>query len=91
MFTAVRLCVPPATVRPPAPLMMPSKVPLALDSASVWPPSKTLPLPPRVETVAPLLPLMSKIPSFLKPREVEMLPALPSASVAPLWILVSPV
>ncbi|PNG52894.1 hypothetical protein CHC07_03281 [Variovorax sp. B4] len=77
---------------PPEPLMTPLKSSLALDSVSVRLPSKTLPVPPKRDSVAPLpVPLMSRTPLLVRPLLLAMLPAPPSASVAPLPTVVVPV
>ena len=84
--------VPPATVSPPVPPMLPENVPAAFDRVSIWLPSVTAPAPVTLVTVAPeVVAEMSNVPASATPEDAAMLPLPVSAKVAPAAIVVAPV
>src|SRR6185503_10500288 len=88
----VSVAVPPETIKPPAPSVAPSKLPLALVSVKLFAPSATVPLPVNVVIEAPaVVPEISNVPLLATPLDAATLPAPDRASVLPLSTVVAPV
>ena len=76
--------VPPVTLTPPVPAMVPSKRSAALVRISLLPPSVTLPVPATdCSRTSPLWPAVFSAPSITTFRELAMLPLPSSFSVPP--------
>jgi len=87
----VSVSVPPLRVSPPLPDMLPSKVPVALESVSDCAPRTTFPEPDSVEMAGYVAEETSKTPLSTNPLDSSALPLPDSARVAPEEIVVRPV